>query len=154
MKQGTSVKFVGVEPSFRDQNEKLEDQIDQEEQEDDVSEDEVSVLSDFKPELKSRNFEFTDNSGIMRVLRVVLFLQIIAIVLDSPSMRVPTFFSVFCTKIFFYVLHFYSRPFLDICYVIQNAWNWIYNNISANLKSVPTNKIPGRRLTVRLMDTK
>ena len=67
----------------------------------------------FEPESKSRNFEFTNNMHLMRSIRVVYFLQIIGIIIDSPSLNTPTIFSVFCNKGFYYILHFYSRPFLD-----------------------------------------
>lgn len=51
----------------------------------DLSQDEEDEISDEKQSIAlSKNFEFTDNLAVMNVLRMFVFYQIIAVILDSP----------------------------------------------------------------------
>ena len=110
----SGVKFLGVPQSIDDEASQTNDQNElllYEEFQQDIDE--------YKPETKSRNFEFTDNITIMRLLRVFIFLQFIAIILDNDAIRTPLLFQIFCTHGFIYILRFYSKPFCDICRLIQ-----------------------------------
>ena len=140
MASGT-VKFLGVPVIAEDQQpkEKVEDE------EDIIINDDISQSNDnYKPDTKSRNFEFTDNLGIMRFVRVLTFLQFIAIILDNPSVKTPALFDLFCTHGFIYILQFYCRPFADICRIMQ-YFGQIIISTASNLQA----ESHGRRLTTR-----
>jgi len=68
---------------------------------------------------KLKNFEFTNNLHIMRCIRTVVYLQYIAIISDSPYIRMPLIFQTMCRGFLNYLLYWYSRPFLDFVYCIQ-----------------------------------
>ena len=92
---------------------------------DEISEDD-SVLSEIEMEEinegKARNFEFTNNKSVMRVLRAILFLQMIGIICDNPAVQFPPLFDVLCRTPFFYLIRFYSFPFVSVVYFIQKFW--------------------------------
>jgi hypothetical protein len=68
---------------------------------------------------KPQNFEFIDSLSLMRLIRLFLFLQVISILVDHNLIFIPPFFQVTCHGLFYYLIHFYSRPFLDLIYIIQ-----------------------------------
>jgi hypothetical protein len=104
---------------------------------------------DESPELKNVNFEFTNSYHIMRLIRMILFIQTIAIAIDNPSIQLALYFDICCKGVLSYSLHFYSRPFLDILYVIQYFWHEItlVTNYAQTPKT-PSNIEVGRRLNV------
>lgn len=74
--------------------------------EEDKHHNEAEPGSDFKPERKQRNFEFTSNLCVFRVIRTILYIQIIQLILDNPSAQVPVIYQVFCR----YVIRIYVVP--------------------------------------------
>jgi hypothetical protein len=71
---------------------------------------------------KARNFEFTNNKSVMRVFRVIIFLQMIGFICDNPAVQFPPLFDVLCRTPLFYLIRFYSYPFVDLVYLIQRIW--------------------------------
>ena len=65
------------------------------------------------------NFEFTNSSHMLRLIRVVVYLQYIAVLSNNPYIRLPIIFDTMCRGFLDYLLHWYSRPFLDLAYVTQ-----------------------------------
>lgn len=115
----------------------------------DILDDKASDDSDDEvPETKNQYFEFSNSYHIMRAIRLILFIQIIAVIVDNPSIQLSLFFDVCCKAVLSYSIHFYSRPFLDILYIIQYFWHQIVQLIkSQNLPSTPTGvEISSRRL--------
>ena len=110
---------------------------------DDESDDDV-------PEMKNQYFEFSNGYHIMRVIRLIFVIQIIGLLLDNPSIQIPTLFDTFCRGISFYSIHFMSRPFLDIIYVIQSFFSMLRDFLLS--QKIPINPtsivIEGRRLNV------
>lgn len=86
---------------------------------------------DDAPETKDQYFEFSDAYGIMRLVRLIIFVQIVGLVLDHPSMRISHLFDIFCRGVLYYSMHFYSRPFIDAIYVLQLFWATIYKLIAS-----------------------
>ncbi len=74
---------------------------------------------DESPETKNQNFEFSDSYGVMRFIKLVLFIQVIGIMLDNPSTQYSVVFRIVCRGIIYYSMQFYSRPFIDLIYIIQ-----------------------------------
>lgn len=70
-------------------------------------------------ERKQQKFEFTEGFCVFRLIRTVLYIQVIAVIIDNPTIVLPVAFKVFCRTICYYSLHFYSRPFMDIIYILQ-----------------------------------
>jgi hypothetical protein len=125
---------------------------------DEISEDSNSTVSvdEETPEGKHRNFEFTNNVSLMRVIRACLFFQVIGIICDNPDVQFPPLFNVLCRSPLYYCIRFYSRPFVDIVYLIQmsglHLYHMGYDFIMPYLKNdfKITYDIPGmpvRRLT-------
>ena len=115
----------------------------------DILDDKVSDDSDDEvPETKNQYFEFSNSYHIMRSIRLILFIQIIAIIVDNPAIQLSLFFDICCKAVLRYSIHFYSRPFLDVLYVIQFFWQEILQLInSQNLPSTPSSvEISSRRL--------
>ena len=81
-------------------------------------------------ERKSRNFEFTDNLCVMRIVRTILYIQVLEFILDNPSIKIPVVFQIFCRTICYYSVRFYSRPFLDILYILQHYGSAVINYIT------------------------
>jgi hypothetical protein len=77
--------------------------------------------------MKDPLFEFSDGYGVMRTIRLLLFIQIIAICLDNPSTQYSILYRITCRGVLFYAIRFYSRPFIDILYLIQ-----VYCDIAVN----------------------
>ena len=67
----------------------------------------------------NHTFEFTNNVGIVRFIRLFFILQTLAIMIDNPEIRIPVLFRMFCRGPLFYVIRFYSRPFIDVVYIIE-----------------------------------
>ena len=112
-------------------------------EEDAASEHTVSSDSDDNPaELKKRNFEFTSNVATMKLVRAFVFIQVIALIFDHPSVRLPPLFRSVCKGLFFYSIHFYSRPFLDLVYIINYFIVALRRYIAANLPSTPNGLPP------------
>jgi hypothetical protein len=84
--------------------------------------------------MKDPLFEFSDGYGVMRTIRLILFIQIIAICLDNPSTQYSILYRITCRGVLFYAIRFYSRPFIDVLYLIQVycdiAVNFYHNNSS------------------------
>ena len=96
---------------------------------DEISDDSNSTasLDEDIPEGKHRNFEFTSNLSLMRVIRACLFFQVIALICDNPDVQFPPLFNVLCRSPLYYSIRFYSRPFLDIVYLVQLFGMQIYD---------------------------
>jgi hypothetical protein len=94
---------------------------------DDILDDEISDATmseqedDEKPDVKSRNFEFTSNITMMHLLRVLLFFQIIGVALNNPAGTYPPLFNTVLRPVFYYCVNFYFRPFMDLVYICQYA---------------------------------
>lgn len=72
-----------------------------------------------KAEIRSTNFEFTNNYNLMRLLKLFLWLEVMGLILDNPEYELSVLFELFNKGVLYYVLHFYSRPFIDLIYIIQ-----------------------------------
>jgi hypothetical protein len=104
------------------------------------SEDEV-------PETKNQNFEFSDGYGVMRVMRLVIVVQIISIALENPSAEMAVLFRITVRGVLFYAIRFYSRPFIDLLYLLQYFLEAIINFfLSQHVPADPTNiEVTNRR---------
>jgi hypothetical protein len=90
------------------------------------------------------NFEFTDNLGMMRVIRTFISLQVIGLIIDNPTIELPIVFQILCRTFCFYSIRFYSRPFLDALYCLQYfsvALNKLYVHMTTNDKQARKAKI-------------
>lgn len=91
---------------------------------------------------KARNFEFTNNKSLMRVFRAIIYFQMISLICDNPAVKFPPIFDVLCRAPFFYLIRFYSYPFVDAVYLIQKYGKQIiyfFTHISHYFpKSTPT----------------
>jgi hypothetical protein len=65
-------------------------------------------------------FEFSDNVAVMRFIRAFLYLQIVGIIIDNTYVELPVLFRTFCRDLLFYVIRFYSRPFIDAIYIFDS----------------------------------
>ncbi|RYH21327.1 hypothetical protein EON65_20940 [archaeon] len=107
---------------------------------------------DEAPETKDQYFEFSDAYGIMRLIRCIIYVQIVALILDNPALRISHMLDICCRGVLYYSIHFYSRPFLDVIYIVQLFGDGIAKFfISQNAPKTPDNvevTPPGRRLNV------
>jgi hypothetical protein len=128
---------------------------------DEISDDSLSeaeVVEEIN-EGKARNFEFTNNKSLMRVFRAIIFLQMIGIICDNPAVQFPPLFDVLCRTPFFYLIRFYSFPFVDIVYLIQKIWKRaihffvsLYHLLPTSAPSQPdTSQTPQRYLESRYL---
>jgi hypothetical protein len=124
---------------------------------DEISEDSVSEIEAVEEinEGKARNFEFTNNKSLMRVFRAIIFLQMIALICDNPAVKFPPLFDVLCRTPLFYLIRFYSFPFVDVVYIIQKVWKRaleffisLYHLFPTNLPA-PDSRTPQRHLQSR-----
>ena len=83
------------------------------------------------------NFEFTDNLGLMRLVRLFFYLQVMSFMIDNPSIHLPVIFHIVCRGVLFYVIRFYSRPFVDAIYVIEYFFSDLTSAVQGNLPSSP-----------------
>jgi hypothetical protein len=99
------------------------------------------------PDTKNQNFEFSNGYGVMRIIRMVLVLQVISIALDNPSLEMSVLFRIACRGPLFYAIRFYSRPFIDLIYVVQYFLNAVIEIVRAqNLPANPSVSITNRKL--------
>ena len=104
--------------------------------------DEEDEISDEKQSVAlSKNFEFTDNLCVNNVLRMFIFFQIIAVILDSPRLHVPPIFNMVCGPGFYYTLRFYSQPFIDFVYLVQRFLNAFLETLKTYVPVTP-NGVP------------
>ncbi len=105
-----------------------------------------------KSETKNQNFEFSDSYGVMRLIKLILFIQIIGIMLDHPSATYSAMFRIICRGVIFYSMEFYSRPFIDLLYLLQYFLLAIIKFVqSQNIPATPSDgniNIESRRLNV------
>ena len=71
------------------------------------------------PVRKSRDFEFTDCVKFLRLVRLFICLQVMAIINDSPSVQLPVLYRIVCKGVLVYTGNFYSRPVIDLVYFIE-----------------------------------
>ena len=71
------------------------------------------------PKLKQRDFEFTSSINMMRVTRLIIVLQVLALCIDSPSVQLPIVWRIVCRGFLHYTGKFYSRPFVDVVYFFE-----------------------------------
>ena len=79
-------------------------------------------------------FEFSDNVAVMRFIRAFLYLQIVGVIIDNTYVELPVLFRVFCRDLLFYVIRFYSRPFIDAIYIFDYYRSNIINGATSVLK--------------------
>ena len=101
--------------------------------------DAFSVASEgYKPAQKDRNnFEFTDNLAVMRLARMIIFLQFLSIMIDNPSTQLPVRFRIVNRGPLYYVGHFYSRIIIDFVYGFQLLVGRL-NALAASLPARPS----------------
>jgi hypothetical protein len=90
-------------------------------------------------EKADHTFEFTSNFAVFRLIRMLFTLQFLSILIDNESAVNPVIFRLFCRGPLFYVIRFYSRPFIDAIYILQSY------GILAN--SIESSSSGGRRLS-------
>lgn len=96
------------------------------------------------PETKNQYFEFSNSYYVMRFIKLILFIQVLGIMIDHPSLQIAVLFNIFCRGILFYSIRFYSRPFLDALYILQYFWHEITESIkSQKLPATPEVEIIG-----------
>jgi hypothetical protein len=101
------------------------------------------------PETKNQHFEFSDGYGVMRIIRAVMVVQIISVALENPSLEMSALVRITVRGVLFYAIRFYSRPFIDVLYLIQYFLEAIINFVvSQDVPSDPSNIVVSmRRLT-------
>lgn len=86
----------------------------------------------------------------MRLIRMLFVVQVIALLVDNPSISLPEVFKISCSGVLFYSLRFYSRPFFDIIYLVQYFLNSIVSFSSQQQSSAssqrPQIEIVNRRI--------
>ena len=103
------------------------------------------------PETKYQYFEFSNGYYVMRIIRLILVIQVIALIIDHPSLRMAVMFDTFCRGIAKYSLQFHFRPFLDVIYIIEFFYEQIKKFLlSQNIPLHPTSVeiVMRRRLNV------
>ena len=105
---------------------------------------------DVVPETKDQYFEFTDGYHIMRIIKTILYIQLIGLILDNPTIQSPVLFHAFCAAICYYSLNFHSRIFLDIIWTVQKFFHELTAFLlSQNIPTAPTGiEIITRKLNV------
>ncbi len=131
--QQEEAKEATEEPKVEDNNEDTAQ--DYENQFDFYSEGE-EVLSEVDeeeaPKLKERNFEFSSSINMMRVIRLIICVQVIGLMIDSPSVQLPAVFRIVSRLVLFYSTKFYSRPIIDFVYL----WQWVEQRIPSNWQNI------------------
>ncbi|KAJ1412014.1 hypothetical protein B484DRAFT_455473, partial [Ochromonadaceae sp. CCMP2298] len=106
---------------------------------------------DEAPETKKQNFEFSDGYGVMRFLRMCLVVQVLSLALENPSIPLAVLFKIACRGVLFYAQRFYSRPFIDLLYVLQFFYKGLIAMLPNGAGPTPSNvEITSRRLTSEL----
>jgi hypothetical protein len=100
------------------------------------------------PETKNQHFEFSDGYGVMRIIRAVMVVQIISVALENPSLEMSALVRITVRGVLFYAIRFYSRPYIDVLYLIQYFLEAIINFVvSQDVPSDPSNiEVSMRRL--------
>lgn len=101
------------------------------------------------PETKNQNFEFSDGYGVMRMIRLVIVIQIISIAFEDPTQQVSILFRIAVRGPLYYSIRFYSRPFIDLIYLIQYFYVAIVNAVTGYAASNPSGggvEVASRRL--------
>ena len=97
-------------------------------------EDDLTVTSQgTAPTRKENNFEFTQGQSVMRLARLWITLQVMALVLDNPSTQLPIVFRIMCRGVLHYAGRFHTRPFVDLVYVFQ----WFLLQIKPYTDQIP-----------------
>lgn len=118
------------------------DEVDIDYYSDDSDEFDESLKESLVPKRMKRNFEFTDSYAVIRIIKMILYIEIIAIFSEHTSIRLPMLFTIFCRGILFYSVRFYSRPFLDLVYVVQLFFGKLSTLISyLNINLPPLSEI-------------
>jgi hypothetical protein len=106
---------------------------------DDDNDDEID--NDNTKQDLTNSFEFSDSYNVMRFMKLIFYLQIMAIIMDNPSFQIPVLFRILCRGILIYASNFYSRPFLDVIYIVKKFFVAIVKAIN----DVPTIEISNPR---------
>ena len=98
-------------------------------------------------EQADHTFEFTTNLNVFRFIRMIITLQVIALMVDKEDMEIPVLFRLFSRGPLFYSIRFYSRPFLDLIYAVQFNQNRVPNlEIASSVAKAKQQSGIGRRL--------
>lgn len=89
------------------------------------------------PKGKDKNFEFTDSLSIMRLSRMIIFLQVMSLIIDNPSVQLPIIFRILNRGVLYYAGHFYSRIIIDFVYGFQLLID-VLNQSMKGLPAQPT----------------
>lgn len=98
----------------------------------DTEESEASSDSN-SPQQKSKNFEFTNNLYVMRLVRMLLCVEVLGVVVDTPSFYFPNLFKILCRPLLYYSIRFYSYPIVDVAYLIQYYLDLLKETIQTQL---------------------
>lgn len=90
------------------------------------------------PETKNQNFEFSNGYGVMRIIRLVIVVQVISIAMDNPSEQIAVMFHIAVRGVLFYAIRFYSRPFIDLLYLLQFFLEAIINAFNKYIPKDPS----------------
>jgi hypothetical protein len=71
------------------------------------------------PVITDAKFEFTDSYKLFRLLKMLLFMQVLALIIDNPAVKIATLFDIISKGLLYYSLRFYSRPFIDLVSLVQ-----------------------------------
>ena len=82
----------------------------------DIEDDEDSDVEEVMH--RDAKFEFSDSYKIMRLIKMLLLLQVLGILIDNPSIKISILFDIICRGPLFYSIRFYSRPFIDLLYLV------------------------------------
>jgi hypothetical protein len=102
-------------------------------------EDDSSDEDNEKPETKDQYFEFSDSYSVMRVIKCLFFVQILALLIDNPSIELTKVFEILNRGILYYSMRFYSQIIIDIIYLLQSFYGIIVHLISDISSSAPEN---------------
>ena len=91
---------------------------------------------DEAPETKNQYFEFSNSYFIMRFIKLLFLIQVLSLLLDHTEIKIPILFDIYCRGLLTYSREFYSRPFLDLIYLIQYFWHSM--EVLAQQQDVPT----------------
>lgn len=95
--------------------------------------------------LKNRpNISITDAATVLRIARLIFFLQTLAVIYDHPTVQLPPFCYTFLKGPLYYTTHFYSKPFVDVLFAIRSFYSsgtptgdtgtdWLSSNFSLDV---------------------
>ena len=100
----------------------------------DSDDDDLTVTSHGTPPTqKDKNFEFTNSYNMMRLFRLWITLQTMALVCDNPSTQLPIIFRILCKGLLYYAGRFHTRPVIDLVYAFQ----WFLLQIKSQTDAIP-----------------